>query len=167
MRGGGIILNRIVYKLINALNYFAMLGLVIMMLVITADVISKYVFNSSIAWAYNLTESFLMVVVIFLGIAYTHYQEDHIRFELIIEKVPNFLNTIINIISHLLMLLLFTLIGYQGYLETVYNWTNNISTGGVLSLPLYLSVMWIPVGSLLIIIISGIKVLENIINLFK
>lgn len=139
-----------------------MIGLLLMMLVITADVIARRIFGQSLSWVYGLTESFLMVIVVFLGIAYTHYKDDHIRFKLIIDIIPKTGLKIITAISHLFTMLFFVLIAYQGLLQTLHAWEKDISTGGIVSLPLYLSYIWVPLGSILVIIISCLRIWENV-----
>ncbi len=138
-----------------------MIGLVLMMILITADAMARYILHQSLPAVYSITESYLMVVVVFLGMAYTHYKDDHIRFELIVSKVPFGVQKVLNIISHLFALVFFTAIGYEGLLLTLDAWITKASTGGIVSVPMFLSYIWVPLGSFMLILICGLKIFES------
>ncbi|MFC4801256.1 TRAP transporter small permease [Neobacillus sp. GCM10023253] len=132
-----------------------------MMLLITADALARYIFHQSIPAVYNITESYLMVLVVFLGMAYAHYKDDHIKFELIINLMPRGVQKILHVVTHFFALVFFAAIGYEGLLLTEDAWLNNASSGGIVSIPMYLSYIWVPLGSFMLVFISVLKIAES------
>lgn len=138
-----------------------MIGLSFMMLLITADALARYLFHQSIPAVYNITESYLMVLVVFLGMAYAHYKDDHIKFELIINLLPRGVQKILHVVTHFIALVFFAAIGYEGLLLTEDAWLNQASTGGLVSVPMYLSFIWVPFGAFMLVLVSALKIAES------
>lgn len=158
-------------KIIEALNRFfnglSMVALVLMMVLMSIDVVARYVFNQSISVVYTVTESYLMVIVVFLGMAYTHYNDDHIQFKLVTNVLSLKVRDALHVVTHLFALAFFAVIAYEGYLITKEAWISNASTGGLISLPLYLSYIWVPLASSLMVLISVLKIVESFVRLFS
>lgn len=72
----------------NVLTYSAIVTTSIMMCLITADSLARYVFNSSIVGVYEITEKYLMVGAAFLGICYAYRGGSHIRVTFLIDRFP-------------------------------------------------------------------------------
>lgn len=142
-------------------NGLSMIGLALMMVLITADAMARYLFHESIPAVYNITESYLMVLVVFVGMAYAHYKDDHIQFELVINLLSSRVRKYLNIVTHLIALVFFAAIGYEGLLLTQDAWVSNASTGGIVSVPMYLSYIWVPLGSFMLVLISALKIAES------
>ena len=58
-------------------------ALVIMLLQISLDVFSKYLFNSPFLWTMDVVASYLMVAIVFLPLAQVEKENSHIRVELL------------------------------------------------------------------------------------
>lgn len=66
----------------------AALATFIMMCLTTLDAVSRYVFNSPIMGAYEITEKYLMVAAIFLGLSYAYRGGAFIRVTFLVERLP-------------------------------------------------------------------------------
>lgn len=81
------LLNRIVNplsKIMNAIGSIVLLG---MMILTTADVTLRYLFNRPIMGTYELVQLMLVIVVAF-GFAYTAMQKGHIVVDVIFDLLP-------------------------------------------------------------------------------
>jgi TRAP-type C4-dicarboxylate transport system permease small subunit len=67
---------------------FAALACAGMMLLTSADALSRYMFNSPILGAYELTEKYLMVAAIFLGMSYAYRGGAFIRVTFLVDRLP-------------------------------------------------------------------------------
>lgn len=63
------------------------LCVVAMMLIITFDVIARYVFNSPTMWGGEIA-SYLMIAIVFLGLGQNLRQGSHIRIDVVTNLVP-------------------------------------------------------------------------------
>jgi len=65
----------------------AMLALFIMTFIVTGDVILRYVFNAPTKWVTEVS-SYLLVVIVLMGIAYTQKERGHIKVDIILSRLP-------------------------------------------------------------------------------
>ena len=56
----------------------------------------------------------------------------------------------------------FALVGYQGYVITAGEWINKNTFSGIVQWPTYLSRIWIPLGSLMIILRMLIELVKRV-----
>jgi TRAP-type C4-dicarboxylate transport system permease small subunit len=80
----GTLLARCEVVLFNA----AVIATAIMMLLTSADAIGRYIFNSPVMGAYELTEKYLMVAAIFLGMSYAFRGGIFIRVTFLVDRLP-------------------------------------------------------------------------------
>jgi TRAP-type C4-dicarboxylate transport system permease small subunit len=67
----------------------------------SADAIGRYIFNSPIMGAYELTEKYLMVAAIFLGMSYAFRGGIFIRVTFLVDRLPRLSKLIAEHVSHL------------------------------------------------------------------
>lgn len=72
-----------------ALTWLAVVACAGMMLFTSADAMSRYLFNSPILGAYEITEKYLMVAAIFLGMAYAYRGGAFIRVTFLVDRLPH------------------------------------------------------------------------------
>ncbi len=70
------------------LVWLAVLATLALMLLTTADAASRYLLNSPITGAYEVTEKYLMVAGIFLGLAYAYRRGVFIRVTFLVDRLP-------------------------------------------------------------------------------
>jgi len=59
----------------------------IMASIITLDITLRYVFNAPFKWVCELS-SYLLLVIVFLGLAYTHKERGHINADVLLRRLP-------------------------------------------------------------------------------
>ncbi len=72
----------------NVLTYSAAVSTFAMMCLTTFDAVGRYVFNHPISGAYEITESYLAVATVFLGICYAYRGGAFIRVTFFVDRMP-------------------------------------------------------------------------------
>jgi TRAP-type C4-dicarboxylate transport system permease small subunit len=72
----------------TVLLYVAVLATFVMMCLTTADAAGRYLFNRPIAGAYEVTEKYLMVAMVFLGVCYAYRGGAYIRVTFLVDHLP-------------------------------------------------------------------------------
>jgi TRAP-type C4-dicarboxylate transport system permease small subunit len=137
----------------------AMVAIFLMMLLITLGAAVRYFSDKSIPGLYEMTKNYLMVIVSFMGISFTHYRKDHIRFVLIYQYISPKVQRWINFVNDILVLAFFALLFMQGLHLTRDAWVNDSTTGGIVSLPMYLSYIWMPIGMIAVCLLVLTEIL--------
>jgi len=97
----------------SLLSYLGAAALFGMMTLTTLDVIFRYVFNSPILGAFEITE-FLVLLVIFSFLGYTQSQKSHISVDLLVATFPKKLQEIIELFNHAICFFLMVVITWMG-----------------------------------------------------
>ena len=90
----------------------AVVATAVMMLLTSADAIGRYVFNAPIMGAYELTEKYLMVAAIFLGLSFTVREGIFIRVTFLVDRLPLSLRRTLEFFSHLITIVFCLFIVY-------------------------------------------------------
>jgi len=154
-------------KLENFLNNVAG-GIILtaMMLLVTGDVLGRYLFNSPIHGTTEITE-FMMVGLLYFTLAHTQADKSHIRVEMFVSRLTPRAQLFFETITYLLGLFLFVLITWQGTLSAIKAWQVGETTFGVILFPLFPAKVLIPIGSflfslrLLLDFVEGLKHLRG------
>jgi tripartite ATP-independent transporter DctM subunit len=108
-------------KVSTFFNRVSCLLLFIMPIPVFFDVLARYLLESSIPGAIEI-ESYLLLGVVFLALAYTQYSDGHIRIDLFITKLPQWARDYIDCCNHLICTLFFLLMTtqlFKGGLEKI------------------------------------------------
>ena len=107
-------LDKDIQKIEQILTYIIVALILVMMLLGTADVVGRYVFNSPIKGALEINE-LLLAALIFLGWGYVQSSRSNIRLEFFINKYRQKAKQVVELIILLITLILFILIAWQSY----------------------------------------------------
>ena len=112
-------------KIFNAMGLFSYLlsrlgcvALSFMMCLTVVDVVSRYVFNSPILGAYEMTE-FLVLIMVFSFLGYAQAQKSHVAVDILFECFPVKLKKIISIFNYLICLIIVFVIAWMGYEKAI------------------------------------------------
>jgi TRAP-type C4-dicarboxylate transport system permease small subunit len=131
-----------------------------MVIIIFAQVISRYVFNASFSWSEEIAR-FLMVWVTFAGSAYAFRKGAHIGITALVEALPNNYGFYVKLLSRFLTILFFIVLGYYGWEHTA----QQLAIGQVAPatrLPVAIPYSAVPIGSILVIIRVVDQTIEDI-----
>ena len=82
----------------------AVVATAIMMLLTSADALCRYLLNWPILGAYEITEKYLMVAAIFLGLSYAYRSGVFIRVTFLVDRLPPLWRRVADQLAHLLTL---------------------------------------------------------------
>lgn len=97
-----------------ALSRIGCVALIFMMALTVVDVTGRYVFNSPILGAFELTE-FMVLLVVFSYLAYAQSQNAHVTVDLLVNLFPKPLQRGIDLFNHTISIILLVLITWKGY----------------------------------------------------
>jgi TRAP-type C4-dicarboxylate transport system permease small subunit len=101
-----------------ALSRLGCLSLFIMMCLTVVDVIGRYVFNSPILGAFEMTE-FLVLITVFSFLGYAQAQKSHVTVDIIFDRFPRSARQTISIINYLVSLIVVFVIAWMGFEKAV------------------------------------------------
>jgi TRAP-type C4-dicarboxylate transport system permease small subunit len=128
-----------------ALAWLAVLATLALMLLTTADAASRYLLNSPITGAYEITEKYLMVAGIFLGFAYAYRRGVFIRVTFLVDRLPPALKLIFNYVVQIISLA-YCLIFVFATLREALRATADGTTLSTVPLPVAPAYFLVPVG---------------------
>jgi TRAP-type C4-dicarboxylate transport system permease small subunit len=108
--------------IIHKLSYYVcavgMFMAVPLMLLTTADVISRGFFNKPIPGVMETSE-YMLAVIILLGAAYTQQVKGHVWVDFLTVKLPQGVQNALRIFTDLASLFIISLVVYMGYVEAL------------------------------------------------
>ena len=94
------LLGRWLHRCEIALLYVGVFATFAMMCLTSADAISRYLFNSPIVGAYELTEKYLMVAAVFLGLSYAYRGGGFIRVTFLVDRLRGWPRLLADYVAH-------------------------------------------------------------------
>jgi len=156
----------ILKKIINALPEFVghlggfSIGAI--MVLTSIDVFLRYLFNSPIIWAFEVTE-YLMVACVWLGLAYTDTLGGHIGIDFILPYFPPKVQKSFLLLGSVLMLFLMVIFTWQGWVQFEDSLRLNRRSMGVTQTPVAPSQFLLFIGG----IVFCIQLINKITNLIR
>lgn len=133
-------------KVDRVVFFIAQISIFLMMLVMVAEAITRYVFNHAIPGAYIVIENYFMVMITFLSMSYVMKMGGHIRLDFFLKYIPEKLVNILDAIYMLLAAGVMFIIGYRTTLIVIDNYVNNYTLTGIVEWPIWTQWIWVPIG---------------------
>lgn len=143
-------LPRVLYSIGATAAALSTLLIFLLMLLVTADVVGRYVFNSPLPGTFEISES-AMVFVVFLAFAHAEARGQNIRISLLTSRLSLHQQAFFEVLAALAGMFLFGLIGWQTWGPAVESWAIREYMSGPAPLPIYPSKLVLPVGSFLLV----------------
>lgn len=135
---------------VSRVLHVAGMGMTIIMVLLTVtDIFLRYVFNKPIVGSFELTE-FMMVFLVFASLGYTMRMKGHVGVDLVISRLPERAQAIIESITNLLALCLFSLATWRNVLHAVTTWRRHDVSHE----------LFIPIGPFVLFVAFGVAVLS-------
>jgi TRAP-type C4-dicarboxylate transport system permease small subunit len=90
----------------NVLAYLAMASTFLMMCLTTADAAGRYFFNFPLLWAYEFTETYLLVATVYLGTSCAYREGGFIRVTFFLEHLSRKVQALLNLLAQVVCILL-------------------------------------------------------------
>jgi len=123
------LLEKVVNKIGRAFNGIGVGVLMLMMFFVAVDVFLRYVLNSPILGAYEAVE-LMMAVVFSFGIAYTQIHKGHVAVSVVVSKLGERTQSIIDSVVYLISFAIFALLTWRAFLKARVSWLSGETTYG-------------------------------------
>lgn len=123
-------------RLLRAFGYVAEVAIFVIMLLVVANVIGRYLFNTPVPGSLEFTEC-LLVVVIFLSVALTQYDGGHIRVNLVTRRLPKWAARVLSVLSMLCGCAFFTWCSYAAWIYAFQSYSFGEREWGEVVFPLW------------------------------
>ena len=132
-----------------------------MMLLTVCDVIGRYVFNSPVPGAYELTET-MMATAVFLFIGYTQAAKRHIAVDFIILVLPRKVRMVVELMTHAICLTVFGII----------TWMNVIRWLELMQRKEHTPIIHLPISPFIFIVAFGsfvffVELIKTVLEMFR
>lgn len=156
-------MNRCTGPVIRLMEQAGRVVLLLMVLLITTDVVLRYFFNSPIKGSYELVE-FMMVFLVFSGLAFTQLKKSHVAVSLLTEKLSPGTNAVLSFITGVLCFGVLALVSWRGIVQAGSVYAAG-TCSGVLSIPHYPFMWVVATGSILLtlqFLIDAIRAVDEV-----
>ena len=154
-----------VHAISSALNAVGAGVLVLLVFLTSADVLMRYLLNRPIKGTFELTE-LMMVITVFFALGYTESRKSHIGVELLVERLSQRTQAVIDSFTSLLSLGVISIIIWQGALSVHDSFLSG-EFSALLKIPLFYFKALVPLGALVLnleILINLIDSLRKVVN---
>ena len=136
----------------RTLMVLATAALFLMMCLTTVDAVCRYFLNSPITGAYEITEKYLMLISIFLGMSFTYRGAALIRVTILMDRLPSSLKIPINHLAQVFSIVYccILLVGTFQYATRLRE--HGTTLGSIYSLPQWVGAAFIPLGLFLLVL---------------
>lgn len=141
--------DRFVAALAHGLSAVGVVCVVAMMVLTTADVVARYVFNSPTMWADEMA-SYLLVAIVFLGLAHNLRTDGHIRIDVITTHVGPRARLVLEVFAYAVGVL-FAIVLIGGAWTRFYNfWIRHTQSDSPLMTPLWIAMVPVVLGAVVL-----------------
>jgi C4-dicarboxylate transporter, DctQ subunit len=137
--------HRLLNRLEDALAAMAGALLILAVLMVTVDVVSRALFNKPLAWVFEVTE-YILLFVPCLGMAWLARNEGHVKIDIVTARLSPGANAALTRGVNLIVSGVCLFIAAWGSVATAESWRGNVQIEGILQTPQYLVYAAIPLG---------------------
>lgn len=141
-------------------------GMVSSMFLGTADVVGTQFLGVPVPGALEITES-TMVLIVFGALAFAQMRRAHIRVEILYSHVGPRAQAFMDAVTHMVALVFFALLAWQGYGEALYGWEIRESTLGYIRFPLYPARWLLVLGTALLLLRLALDVISDLARMWR
>jgi TRAP-type C4-dicarboxylate transport system permease small subunit len=123
-------------RLLRGIGLISSAATLLMMLLVVANIIGRYLFNKPVTGTLEFTES-LLVLIIFCSVALTQYDGGHIRVNLVTRRLPKRVQRIFTVIAMLTGCAFFTWCSYAAWIFAAQSYSFNEQEWGEIVFPLW------------------------------
>ena len=130
------------------------------------NVILRYIFRKPTYWSVEVT-SIMLVIVTFLAIAELSRQGRHIKFSLLLDRLPPRKHDVAEILISVLGLVFCGALIWQGGMATHMVYVKNMCMPSLLRTPLFIPYLFIPLGATILALQLLVRIVGDIQHLMK
>ncbi|MFS0823914.1 TRAP transporter small permease [Bacillus sp. 1P02SD] len=145
-------LNKWLNRIDTYLNYISAAAIFVMMLLIVLDVALRAAINKPLVGVLEFTGEYLLVTIVFFGISYAYLHKEHVRVEIIVDRLSKSVQRILQLISNVIGIVVIAALGVTNFQKGLDMFERNIRSVSLLEYPLAPAYMIITVGIAMLII---------------
>ena len=134
---------------VNSSAFGAASIVVILMAMVVADIFGRKVLNKPVPMSYEVG-AFMLVFIVFLGLAYSQRQKAHIRVEILTLRMPPKIRAVMDLVAYTLGIGIYGLIFYETFKWSYHSFEIGEYVAGLVNIPKWPSQFAVVFGSLLI-----------------
>lgn len=145
--------DRVVVALTHGLTAVGVVCVVAMMALTTIDVIARYVFNSPTLWADEVS-SYLLIAIVFMGLAPNLRQDGHIRIDVLTSLVSGSTRVALEVLAYAAGII-FSILMLVGIWTRFSNfWSRGTLSDSPLMTPLWMPMVPVVVGAVALVLFT-------------
>lgn len=148
-------------KLNEVLALLGVASLVGLTLLITANVLMRYLFSAPITWADEFA-AYCLLGIVFFGLAYALQDNTHIKIDFLVTMLPKKLQRILTMAAHLVGVFFATLLVLGAFSRVKSFWKLNTQSMGEFEFSLYLPASILILGTGMFFLVMLVKTLRLI-----
>ena len=134
---------------VNSSAFGAAAIVVILMAMVVADIFGRKVLNKPVPMSYEVG-AFMLVFIVFMGLAYSQRQRAHIRVEILTLRMPPRLRAVMDLVAFTLGIAIYGAIFYQTFKWSYHSFEIGEYVAGLVNIPKWPSQFAVAFGALLI-----------------
>jgi TRAP-type C4-dicarboxylate transport system permease small subunit len=142
----GVYIERVVSSLENVCAIVAGISLLVAILLVSANALSRHLFSAPLEIQLELTESYLLVMLIALALPWSFRKGGFIRITIFAEVFNQTVWNAAYQIGLIASALYMAILGYEAFDVFLDAWQKNYLIMGVIDWPVAWSWVWIPIG---------------------
>jgi TRAP-type C4-dicarboxylate transport system permease small subunit len=158
-------LEKTIFPVSNFLNIIAQWIIVLMVLLTVADVCLRYIFNRPITGSYELTE-FMMVILVFASVAYTMSCKEHVKVDLVTERLPEKVQGVLECFVSFIAFILFAIVSWRNALHAITMWNRN-DVSAELFIPVSPFVLFVALGTAILSLVLLVQFLQSLLRMVQ
>lgn len=135
------------------------------MIIVSADVFMRYVFNSPFSWAYDLISLYLMAAVFFLVLSHAYIAGAHVSVDILQQKLHAKPFRATEVITTAASFVIFVLIAWVGWQRVVDSFEQGDVLAGAIPWPTWPALALVPFGCGLLAIRLAINFVGHLASL--
>ena len=145
----GKLLNRALGWAVNTSAFGAASIVVILMAMVVADIFGRKVLNKPVPMSYEVG-AFMLVFIVFMGLAYSQRQKAHIRVEILTLRMPPKIRAVMDMFAYTLGIGIYGLIFYETFKWSYHSFEIGEYVAGLVNIPKWPSQFAVAFGAILI-----------------
>ena len=145
----GRFLGRVLGWVVNSSAFGAASIVVILMAMVVADIFGRKVLNKPVPMSYEVG-AFMLVFIVFLGLAYSQRQKAHIRVEILTLRMPPRTRAAMDLFAYTLGIVIYGAIFYETFKWSYHSFEIGEYVAGLINIPKWPSQFALVFGALLL-----------------
>ncbi|PWC39522.1 TRAP transporter small permease [Azospirillum sp. TSO35-2] len=159
------LMERTLVRAENLLGTIATLLILSIMVIVTADVVLRYLFHSPIEWAFDVISLYLMAGVFFLSLSGTHADHGHVGVDLLLQRLAPTGRRLAETLTCLVSIPFFAAMAKVGADRAIDSFLNHDALSGLIAWPTWIASALVPVGAGLLALRLVLRLVSQIASL--